>query len=106
MMSTSTPVSLRSLNCSTGLPSKLPNSSTATLIAVISSFVRRVDIRNRQEAEAGEGEEMDEVKRRATVHDVAREAGVSLATVDRVLNGRPGVRTETADKVAEAIKAL
>jgi len=49
---------------------------------------------------------MDEVKRRATVHDVAREAGVSLATVDRVLNGRPGVRSETAEKVAEAIKAL
>lgn len=49
---------------------------------------------------------MDEVKRRATVHDVAREAGVSLATVDRVLNGRPGVRTETADKVAEAIRML
>jgi LacI family transcriptional regulator len=49
---------------------------------------------------------MDEIKRRATVHDVAREAGVSLATVDRVLNGRTGVRTETAEKVAEAIKAL
>ncbi len=49
---------------------------------------------------------MDEIKRRATVHDVAREAGVSLATVDRVLNGRPGVRSETAEKVAEAIKAL
>jgi LacI family transcriptional regulator len=49
---------------------------------------------------------MDEIKRRATVHDVAREAGVSLATVDRVLNGRPGVRSETAEKVAEAIRAL
>ncbi|HHY50059.1 MAG TPA: LacI family transcriptional regulator, partial [Alphaproteobacteria bacterium] len=44
--------------------------------------------------------------RRATVHDVAREAGVSLATVDRVLNGRPGVRPATADKVEEAIRAL
>ena len=44
--------------------------------------------------------------RRATVHDVAREAGVSLATVDRVLNGRPGVRPETAQKVEDAIKAL
>ena len=49
---------------------------------------------------------MDEIKRRATVHDVARQAGVSLATVDRVLNGRPGVRTETAEKVAEAIRTL
>ena len=44
--------------------------------------------------------------RRATVHDVARQAGVSLATVDRVLNGRPGVRPATADRVAEAIRAL
>ena len=42
----------------------------------------------------------DSVKRRATVHDVARAAGVSLATVDRVLNGRPGVRAITAEKVA------
>lgn len=40
------------------------------------------------------------------MHDVAREAGVSLATVDRVLNGRPGVRPVTAEKVAEAIRAL
>jgi LacI family transcriptional regulator len=45
-------------------------------------------------------------QRRATVHDVARAAGVSLATVDRVLNGRPGVRAATAEKVAAAIAAL
>jgi LacI family transcriptional regulator len=44
--------------------------------------------------------------RRTTVHDVAREAGVSLATVDRVLNDRPGVRPVTAEKVAEAIRVL
>src|SRR6187549_1742154 len=51
---------------------------------------------------------MDEplTARRATVHDVAREAGVSLATVDRVLNGRPGVRPLTAEKVEKAIAAL
>jgi transcriptional regulator with XRE-family HTH domain len=46
------------------------------------------------------------MKRRATVHDVAREAGVSLATVDRVLNGRAGVRAATAEKVEAAIKSL
>ncbi len=34
------------------------------------------------------------------------EAGVSLATVDRVLNGRPGVRPVTAHKVEAAIAAL
>lgn len=44
--------------------------------------------------------------RRATVHDVARAAGVSLATVDRVLNGRPGVRPQTAEKVDAAIRSL
>lgn len=44
--------------------------------------------------------------KRITVHDVARTAGVSLATVDRVLNARPGVRPETAEKVENAIKAL
>ena len=47
-----------------------------------------------------------ELSRRATVHDVAREAGVSLATVDRVLNSRPGVRPATADRVEEAIRTL
>jgi LacI family transcriptional regulator len=46
------------------------------------------------------------VNKRATVHDVARAAGVSLATVDRVLNGRPGVRPQTSLKVDEAIRAL
>jgi len=46
------------------------------------------------------------VRRRVTVHDVARAAGVSLATVDRVLNGRPGVRAATAEKVDQAIASL
>ncbi len=43
---------------------------------------------------------------RPTVHDVAREAGVSLATVDRVLNDRPGVRAATVSKVKDAVRAL
>ena len=46
------------------------------------------------------------LKRRATVHDVARAAGVSLATVDRVLNGRPGVRAATIEKVEAAIAEI
>lgn len=44
--------------------------------------------------------------RRPTVHDVAREAGVSLATVDRVLNDRPGVRKATAKRVGDAMAKL
>ena len=41
-----------------------------------------------------------------TVNDIARVAGVSLATVDRVLNARPGVRQVTVDKVQKAIAEL
>lgn len=37
-----------------------------------------------------------------TTKDLAHEAGVSLATVDRVLNARPGVHQETVDKVKTA----
>ncbi|MFD2854389.1 LacI family DNA-binding transcriptional regulator [Seohaeicola zhoushanensis] len=41
-----------------------------------------------------------------TVHDIAREAGVSLATVDRVLNARAGVREVTVRRVQEAISRI
>ena len=43
---------------------------------------------------------------RPTIADVAREAGVSVATVDRVLNGRLPVKEQTARRVAEAAAAL
>ncbi|MBD9373611.1 LacI family DNA-binding transcriptional regulator [Rhizobium sp. ARZ01] len=43
---------------------------------------------------------------RPTVHDIAANAGVSLATVDRVLNARPGVRAVTRAKVEAAIQSL
>ena len=43
---------------------------------------------------------------RPTVNDIAREAGVSLATVDRVLNARPGVRDKTIRAVNDAITKL
>ena len=38
-----------------------------------------------------------------TLKDIAREVGVSVATLDRVLHGRAGVREETARRVREAI---
>jgi LacI family transcriptional regulator len=41
-----------------------------------------------------------------TVHDIAKEAGVSLATVDRVLNARPGVREQTVSRVQQAVESL
>lgn len=43
---------------------------------------------------------------RPTTKDLAREAGVSLATVDRVLNGREGVRQQTVEAVRAAIERL
>lgn len=44
--------------------------------------------------------------KRPTIADVAREAGVSVATVDRVLNGREKVREGTARRVFEAAHRL
>lgn len=41
-----------------------------------------------------------------TVHDIAAKAGVSLATVDRVINLRPGVHAMTRAKVEAAIVEL
>ena len=44
--------------------------------------------------------------RRPTIDDLAQAAGVSVATVDRVLNGRPNVREGTARRVYEAAQAI
>ncbi len=41
-----------------------------------------------------------------TIYDVAREAGVSMATVSRVVNGNPNVKPTTRKKVLEAIERL
>jgi len=41
-----------------------------------------------------------------TIYDVARRAGVSIASVSRVLNGRDNPRPETRDRVMKAISEL
>ena len=43
---------------------------------------------------------------RPTINDLARVPGVSVATVDRVLNSRLTVREETARRVYEAANAI
>ena len=45
-------------------------------------------------------------ERRITMADVANAAGVGIATVDRVLNGRARVRRRTAERVLEAASRL
>ncbi|OZM56071.1 catabolite control protein A [Lottiidibacillus patelloidae] len=42
----------------------------------------------------------------ATIYDVAREAGVSMATVSRVMNGNPNVKPATRQKVLDAMERL
>ncbi len=56
--------------------------------------------------QANDGKSSNQMANRPTIHDVAREAGVSSATVDRVLNGREKVREETARKVYEAARLI
>ena len=41
-----------------------------------------------------------------TITEIAQAAGVSTATVDRVLNNRPGVNPTTVQKVRDAVAAL
>lgn len=49
---------------------------------------------------------LDTSARKARMVDIAREARVSLATVDRVLNGRDGVNAETASRVQAVVQRL
>ena len=42
----------------------------------------------------------------ATIKDVAKHANVSIATVSRIINKKPGFSLETEQKVLEAIQTL
>jgi DNA-binding LacI/PurR family transcriptional regulator len=42
----------------------------------------------------------------ATIRDVAKHAGVSPATVSRVVNGLVGYSNETRERVEDAVKSL
>ena len=43
---------------------------------------------------------------RATIQDLADKAGVSVSTIDRIMNGRDRVRSGTAAKVLAAAEGL
>ncbi|SDC35012.1 transcriptional regulator, LacI family [Melghirimyces thermohalophilus] len=45
-------------------------------------------------------------KETITIYDVAREAGVSMATVSRVVNGNPNVKPVTRKKVLDTIRRM
>ena len=49
---------------------------------------------------------LERIKVTVTIYDVAREAGVSMATVSRVVNNNPNVKPQTRKKVFEAIERL
>jgi len=53
-----------------------------------------------------ESRERDGVNERPTLRDVAEVAGVSFKTVARVINGEPGVRPATAERVMAAVRQL
>ncbi|TMJ35029.1 MAG: LacI family transcriptional regulator, partial [Alphaproteobacteria bacterium] len=46
------------------------------------------------------------VRRNPTIAEIAAEAGVGTATVDRILNGRAGVREQTRKRVLKALAHL
>lgn len=49
---------------------------------------------------------MNDLKKAATINDVARKAGVSYQTVSRVINNHPSVKETTRKRVTEAIRIL
>ncbi|TCS95067.1 catabolite control protein A [Hazenella coriacea] len=49
---------------------------------------------------------MGKKRENITIYDVAREAGVSMATVSRVVNGNPNVKPATRKKVLDVIRSL
>ena len=55
---------------------------------------------------AGDGSGPLAVSQAPTIYDVARAAGVSIASVSRVLNGRRNPRPETRDRVLQAVAEL
>lgn len=47
----------------------------------------------------------DDADRRTTIHDIARQAGVSAGTVSRVINRQPGVGPATRSRIEKLVEA-
>src|SRR5258706_5388666 len=45
-------------------------------------------------------------KKRATIHEVAALAGVSIKSISRALNNQPGISPETRSRIMDAIRQL
>lgn len=45
-----------------------------------------------------------EYESKMTIYDIAKEAGVAASTVSRVINNKPGIKTETRKKVQDLLK--
>ncbi|WP_279586579.1 LacI family DNA-binding transcriptional regulator [Paenilisteria rocourtiae] len=54
----------------------------------------------------GKKQELRECEKMVTIRDVAKKAGVSVASVSRYINKNGYVRSETGEKIAEVIKEL
>jgi LacI family transcriptional regulator len=57
-------------------------------------------------AERGRATEFGDAEQAPTIYDVAKAAGVSIASVSRVLNGQQNPRQETRDRVLRAVAEL
>ena len=64
------------------------------------------DLRSRLPEPPGDGPRARGPVLNATIRDVARESGVSVATVSRVINAKGTVRQETAHRVLETVRRL
>ena len=61
-------------------------------------------MRNRLQDGSGPGNDGNGGNGPPTIRDIAGAAGVSIATVSRVLNGRPDVSTATREAVLRVVK--